>query len=91
MTPYAADYDLAVLAFPLAWMAQVGLRDGWTRGDRNLLVVAWILPWITAPVAVLTHVSVVPVMMGLLLRQLWIRTQDPDHFGSATHSVSGGR
>ena len=74
VSPYAADYDLAVLAFPIAWMALLGVDQGWLRGDRNLLVAAWILPWLTAPIAVFTHVGVVPIVMGLLMRQLWRRT-----------------
>lgn len=74
VSPYAADYDLAVLAFPIAWMALVGLERGWLRGDRNLLVATWMLPWLTAPFAAFTHVGVVPIVMGLLLRQLWKRT-----------------
>lgn len=77
VSPYAADYDLAVLAFPIAWMALLGVDQGWLRGDRNLLVAAWILPWLTAPIAVFTHVGVVPIVMGLLLRQLWRRTPAP--------------
>ena len=75
VSPYAADYDLAVLAFPIAWMALLGLRDGWLRGDRNLLVTAWVLPWVTAPVAVFTHLGITPVVLALLLWQLWKRVE----------------
>lgn len=74
VTPYAADYDLAVLAFLIAWMAALGMEQGWLRGDRNLLVLTWLAPVLTASVAALTHVSVVPVLMALLLRQLWVGT-----------------
>jgi hypothetical protein len=74
VTPYAADYDLAVLAFPIAWMALLGVEHGWLRNDRNLLVAAWLLPWLTAPIAAITHVGIAPIIMGLLLRQLWRRT-----------------
>jgi hypothetical protein len=77
VSPYAADYDLAVLAFPIAWMALIGLDHGWSRGDRNLLVTAWLLPWLTAPIAAFTHLGVAPIVIGLLLRQLWRRTTAP--------------
>lgn len=73
VTPYAADYDLAVLAFPIAWMAIMGQRHGWLRGDRNLLVATWLLPAITGPIALITHVTMTPFLMALLLRQLWVR------------------
>lgn len=75
VSPYAADYDLAALAFPIAWMALLGLERGWLRGDRNLLVVTWLLPMLTGPVAALTHVCVTPVVMALLLRQLLLRSR----------------
>lgn len=75
VTPYAADYDLAVLAFPIAWLTILGLTHGWRRGDRNLLVTMWLLPAVAAPVALLTHVTFAPLVMGLVLRQLWVRTR----------------
>lgn len=75
VTPYAGDYDLAALAFPIAWTASVGLERGWLRGDRNLLVATWLLPALAAPIAVLTNVMIVPIVMGLLLRHLWLHTR----------------
>lgn len=90
-TPYAADYDLAVLAFPIAWMAVLGLQHGWLRGDRNLLVATWILPMVAAPIALLTHVTVVPFLMALLLRQLWVRTSSETDRVDVTQPIVGGR
>lgn len=78
VSPYAADYDLAVMAFPIAWLALLGGSAGWLYRDRNLLVATWILPWLTAPVALVTHVGVTPFIMGLLLWQLRLRVQ-PQH------------
>ncbi|KRE94585.1 hypothetical protein ASG76_09185 [Nocardioides sp. Soil774] len=74
VTPYAADYDLAVLAFPIAWMAILGTTDGWLRGDRNTMVAAWVLPMVVAPITLLTHVTLAPLVCALVLRQLWART-----------------
>ena len=74
VTPYAADYDTAVLAFAIAWSAAMGVDDGWIRGDRNILVAAWLLPMVAAPILLITHVSVTPFVMALMLRQLWLRT-----------------
>ena len=91
VTPYAADYDLVVLAFPIAWMALTGLQHGWLRGDRNLLVLAWVLPWMTAPIAVLTHLGITPIILCLLLRQLWLRSgvTTPEHRGAALQGPGG--
>lgn len=73
VVPYAADYDLALLAFPIAWLAAEGMRAGWRRGDRNLLVLAWLLPVLTSPVAILVHLSPTPFVMAALLRIVWLR------------------
>lgn len=90
VTPYAADYDLALLAFPIAWMAVLGIRDGWRRRDRNLLVAAWLAPWLTAPIAFTTHLGLVPLLVALLLRQLWQRLGTREQGPSDTQSVTGG-
>jgi hypothetical protein len=44
VSPYVFDYDLVWLAFPLAWMALDGARHGWLRGERTILLLAWLLP-----------------------------------------------
>lgn len=74
ITPYAADYDLAVIAFAIAWMAILGLDGGWLRGDRNLLVVMWLLPAVAASISLLTLVNVTPFVMAVALQQLWRRS-----------------
>jgi hypothetical protein len=88
VTPYAADYDLVVLAFPITWLSIVGLRDGWVRGDRNLVVLLWLVPVLTAPLAVLTHVTVVPLLMALLLHQLWVRAGRPTSAPAASQPTA---
>jgi hypothetical protein len=44
MSPYLYDYDLAWLAFPIAWLAIEAIRTGWLRFEREVLAAAWILP-----------------------------------------------
>lgn len=56
VSPYGFDYDFAWLAFPLAWVAMAGLRDGWLLGERELLVVVGWLPVFMAPMARQWHV-----------------------------------
>jgi hypothetical protein len=66
-SPYAVDYDLAWLAFPIAWLALDGLRHGWRRGDREILVAAWALPIALAPIALVASVPIGPFVLGALL------------------------
>ncbi|SOZ15395.1 conserved membrane hypothetical protein [Cupriavidus taiwanensis] len=41
---YLWDYDLALLGLAIAWLGMHGHRHGWLRGERELLVVLWLLP-----------------------------------------------
>ncbi|NTV66730.1 MAG: DUF2029 domain-containing protein [Chlorobaculum sp.] len=67
VSPYGYDYDLAWLAFPIAWLAMVGLRNGWLRGEREVLVAAWLLPMLITPIATALLVQVGPIVLcGLL-------------------------
>ena len=69
ISPYVFDYDLAWLAFPIAWLALAGLRDGWLRGEREVLVVAWMLPILVNPIAIFLGLQLGPLVLGGLL---WI-------------------
>lgn len=72
VSPYVFDYDLAWLAFPIAWLALTGLRDGWQRGEREVLAAAWLLPLLMAPVAEAVHIQTGPFVLGALL---WMTTR----------------
>ena len=67
ISPYVFDYDLAWLAFPIAWLALIGLRDGWRPGEREALVAAWVLPVAMSPIVKLTHLQSAPFVLGWLL------------------------
>jgi hypothetical protein len=45
ISPHIFDYDLLWLAFPIAWLAMGGIREGWLPWERPLLVAAWISPF----------------------------------------------
>ena len=67
VSPYLFDYDLAWLAFPIAWLALGGLRDGWLRGDREVLVAAWLLPLLMLPIVKAVPIQIGPWVLGALL------------------------
>ena len=69
VSPYVFDYDLAWLAFPIAWLALDGLRNGWLRGEREVLVAAWLTPMVMARIAGALSVQVAPLVLCSLL---WI-------------------
>jgi hypothetical protein len=67
--PHVHDYDLAWLAFPIAWLALYGLAHGWRRGDREVLVSAWLVPVVATAFATASRVQVAPLVLAALL---WI-------------------
>ena len=67
ISPYVFDYDLAWLAFPIAWLAVTGGQQGWQRGERETLIAAWILPLVSTPIASATHIEVAPFVAFSLL------------------------
>jgi hypothetical protein len=44
MPPYLFDYDLALLAIPIAILAWHGVQHGWRPYEREVLVAAWLTP-----------------------------------------------
>jgi len=69
VSPYVLDYDLACLAFPIAWLALDGMHNGWMRGEREVLVAAWLLPMLMSPIATVLSLQLGPFVLCSLL---WI-------------------
>lgn len=65
-SPYFLDYDLALLAIPLAWAAAQGLKSGFLPWEKAVLAFAFILPAFSRVVAVAFHLPLGPVAVGLL-------------------------
>jgi alpha-1,2-mannosyltransferase len=74
MTPYMMDYDLVVLALPIAWLALDGLRSGFLPWEKSLLVFAWLLPLFARAIATGLLIPVAPLAMLLLLAEIVRRT-----------------
>jgi len=87
VSPYVFDYDLVWLAFPVAWLALAGLRDGWLRGEREVLVVAWLLPLLMVPIAIALRVQIGPLVLCCLM-WITIRRANAASMLSATLSDS---
>jgi len=43
-SPFMLEYDLLILAVPMAWLLGEGLRDGFRRGEGIALVAAYLAP-----------------------------------------------
>jgi len=63
VVPALYDYDLVLLAIPIAILAADGLRFGWMPGLRTLLVIAWLAPMIGASLARYVHLPLMPLVL----------------------------
>jgi len=79
ISPYIFIYDLTWLALPVAWMAKTGIEQGWLRWEREILILAWILPVF---MLILAHIAPVQVgpwvslsLLALIARRVALTTQ----------------
>jgi hypothetical protein len=65
-SPFLLDYDLAMLAFPLAWLAGQGLASGFRPWEKTALLAAYVLPLVARSLALTAHAPIAPVVLGAL-------------------------
>jgi hypothetical protein len=66
-TPWSLDYDLVVLAGPLAWVAGEAVRGGWLPWEKITLLAAYVLPLLSRNIAADTGFDPAPVVLLALL------------------------
>jgi alpha-1,2-mannosyltransferase len=66
-TPFLLDYDLMLLAVPLAWVASLATTNGFRPWEKLLLAGAFLLPLVARPLALSTGLQVAPVVVAVLL------------------------
>lgn len=67
VTPYVLDYDLMLLALPLAWLTVEGVRSQFLNYEKLTLFIAWLLPIISREIGGALHVPIAPVVLLVLL------------------------
>jgi hypothetical protein len=65
-TPFALDYDLALLALPLALLLSRALATGFLPYEKILLLAAYALPGFARPLAQAVHLPLAPAILVLL-------------------------
>lgn len=69
-TPYVMDYDLAILALPIAWIAIEGRRSAFLPWEKSLLTFAWLMPLFARSLAGRAMIPIAPLAMLLMLADL---------------------
>ncbi len=68
VSPYLFYYDLTWAALAIAWLAMLGLKTGFYRFEREILLFAWLAPALMQPVHALSALQVgFPAVLLLLL------------------------
>ena len=66
-TPYVYDYDLALLALPLAWLGWEGYTKGWQPQEQFFLTLGWFMPMFAQCLARAAGWQLGPLVLAALL------------------------
>jgi alpha-1,2-mannosyltransferase len=77
ISPFLLDYDLTLLAFPLAWMLREGARSGFRPWEKIALLAAFLLPVLSRSLAMGLHLPTAPVVIGALMLLILRRATAP--------------
>ncbi|HTZ37320.1 MAG TPA: glycosyltransferase family 87 protein [Stellaceae bacterium] len=67
VSPYLFTYDLTWVAAAIGCLVRLGLRDGFGRGERDVLFAAWLAPALMVPFYWMTGVQLGAAMLVLPL------------------------
>ena len=65
-SPFLLDYDLVILAAPLAWMLREGVRTGFLSWEKTILAAAFVLPAVSRMVAAEARLPLAPFVLAAL-------------------------
>lgn len=66
MSPFMFDYDLTLLAAPLAWLAQQGNRTGFRPWEKAAITAGFLFPLLSRPLATGGQVQLAPLVLLLI-------------------------
>jgi hypothetical protein len=66
-TAFIFDYDLMLLASPIAWLMRKGITDGALPYERTAIVAASLAPFVSRVAGMHTHLVLAPIFIAALL------------------------
>lgn len=75
-TPFLLDYDLMLMAIPLAWLAREGVRTGFRPWEKITLAAGFLLPLLSRSIAMVAGVPVAPLVIAALYAMILKRGSD---------------
>jgi hypothetical protein len=90
--PYFFNYDLAVWALPIAWLAREGTRRGFYPWERLTIALAFVWPAASEPLAhVMQECSLGPLVAPILIAAVHRRVGAPSDQRAATFAQGASR
>ncbi|MFZ1991433.1 MAG: glycosyltransferase family 87 protein, partial [Alphaproteobacteria bacterium] len=65
-SPFLLDYDLTLLALPIAWLVRQGARHGFLPWEKLILLAAFVLVLIARYLATVTGIAIAPLVIAAL-------------------------
>lgn len=65
-SPFLLDYDLIILAIPLAWLLRAGARTGFLDGEKTTMAAAFALPLVSRMLATDARLPLAPFVMAAI-------------------------
>ena len=65
-SPFLLDYDLALMAIPLAWITAQGVKTGFLPWEKIGLLAAFLLPAVSRNIAMTLGIPLAPLVMAAL-------------------------
>jgi alpha-1,2-mannosyltransferase len=65
-SPFLLDYDLVILAAPLAWLLREAMRTGFRDWEKLILAAAFVLPAVSRTLAAQAHLPLAPFVLAAL-------------------------
>ena len=82
ISPYVLQYDLVLLALPIAWLAMEAFEKGFLPYEKAVLSIAWLLPRISLPISQTAKIPIAPIVIILLMATILRRVM---HRESSAH------
>jgi len=67
VTPYFVDYDLVLLALPIAWLSWDAMHSGFLPWEKSILFLAWLFPLFARMLSLLASLPLTPFLLALLM------------------------
>jgi alpha-1,2-mannosyltransferase len=76
VTPYFIDYDLVLLALPIAWLSWDATHSHFLPWEKSILFLAWLYPLFARILSLLASLPLTPLVLALVMFAIVRRAKD---------------